>query len=118
MKRVYAYMIDYCIMMLILMIEVVIVPILLPAIERNSRFIMAYITIFLYCFLSDMIFKGSSLGKKTAGMTICIKGNILKFSLLHSMFKMLFSFIWPISIIILLCSRGKMPYDFLYKTIY
>lgn len=81
------------------------------------RWLIVFIYIYIFFWLNDFIFNGSSIGKKIMKMNIVIKSNSLFFfATIHALLKIFFSFIWVISLVVCLVGKGKMPYDnFLYK---
>lgn len=110
MKRFIAYIIDYLIMAIILCFLNLI---LFKNIrDINLRWGVVCIYIYMFFWLNDFVFKGSSIGKKIMKMKIDVKGDsVLLFATIHSSFKIFFSFIWAISLAIFFIKNKKMPYD-------
>lgn len=110
MKRFVSYIIDYIVLALGL------------ALARDSLFrtvdnlnllwFSYFFIIYFYFVLNDLLFQGSSIGKKIMNFKIILKKqSIFLFAILHSLIKIVFSFIWPISIMIFIVGKCHMPYD-------
>ncbi len=110
MKRVAAFIIDYLIMTVI--ITVLGLIFFMNINNMLLRWIVVFACMYMFYWLNDVIFCGSSPGKKAMKMNIVIKSNsLLLFATVHALFKMFFSFIWIISLLICLVGKGRMPYD-------
>ena len=119
MCRLYAYAIDYIIITAFSMIFCIYVigdyrtHMLLSA---NTILLLIY----LYFFINDFLFKGSSIGKKIVGLKIYPKDqNRLRFAFLHATIKFLLTTVVGMITLILYIYKGfKMPYDkYFYKEI-
>ncbi|MDO5406328.1 MAG: RDD family protein [Eubacteriales bacterium] len=113
MKRIGSYFIDFIVISIILGLSRD--PLFNAIHNFNVLWIIYFFAIYLYFWLSDMLFHGSSIGKRLMKMDIVLKDNsLLAFATLHSLLKMAFSFIWVITIVIYLAGHKKMPYDKLF----
>lgn len=110
MKRFGSYVIDYIVIALALGLAR---GSLFRAIENlNLLWFSYFFIIYFYFVLNDFLFQGSSIGKKIMKLKIVLKKqSIFLFAILHSLFKIVFSFIWPISTMIFIASKCHMPYD-------
>ena len=110
MKRVSAYIMDYIIM---LIISILIRGFLFKDISnRTVLWWMAFLIIYGYFWVNDVLFCGSSVGKKIVGMKVVLKNRpLFMFAALHTLFKIAFSFIWPIAFMLFVTWHYTMPYD-------
>lgn len=117
MKRFAAYIMDYMIMTLIF--GVLNIAFFMNIKNWTLRWILAFLFIYLFFWLNDFIFKGSSIGKKIVNMRITIKGDsVFAFATVHAALKLFFTFIWIISFVLFLVWNKHMPYDkWLYSSI-
>lgn len=114
MARIFAYVIDYIIIMLfvcafrICFIDDIYSQIPLVVISTFS-------VMYLYFLLNDLLFRGSSIGKIIAGIKIQLKEqNRIKFIFLHPILKLLITIFSPLTLV-LYCYKGfRMPYDVLF----
>ena len=117
MKRMFAYFIDY------ILITLIIYGVRDNLFKITDNFpilwILFVLVIYIYFWINDIFFKGSSIGKKIVKLNIELKDMpIVKFATIHTIFKIAFTFIWAISIIMYLSRHCTMPYDkFFYKNI-
>lgn len=118
MKRIFAFLIDYMILLAVLMGPVFLAinsgiwtggslsRIGLPA---------AMAVCLVYFFSADYWFQGITLGKRFLGLRLIWdqgEGNTrLVRSILHTVFKCLLIIVWPATLILYLCLGGRMPYD-------
>lgn len=119
-KRLVAIIIDQFIMSFLIVIPGLIgVKIIRSFYPSNNikiivgfLFVLMVVFMFLYYFISDLVTKGSGIGKKLAGIYLLSDGEkpdvitILK----HSGLKLAAGCIWPISLVYLLVT-GRMFYD-------
>lgn len=124
MRRIGAFIIDYNIMCFLMRVVYYLIMGAWPieVVIRGAKDtevliwnISGLITIYMYFFLSDLCFNGSSIGKKIARLKIQRKKqNRIKFALFHAALKLIFAFISFISLVIYLAKGRKMPYDSLF----
>lgn len=110
MRRIIAYVIDYIILTIIIRITTHYSLMVIS----NITFISFINLFFMYIFflLNDVAFKGYSIGKKIVGMKIILKDtNIWRFSIIHSLYKIGFTLISMIALLIYLVNNRKMIYD-------
>jgi len=118
-KRIVAVMIDVGIMMLVLTIITFIVfcyTLIVTHGEKTNVYvsftnIYAVLYFFLYFFVTQIIFRGSSIGKKIMGIRLAAEGKFDSLMVLkHSLLKTVAFYLWPISLIYCLVT-GTMFYD-------
>lgn len=114
MKRFVAYVIDYIIMSVFLM--VLSWGVLIKWTDNiNLLMLSSLFIIFLYFGISDFAFYGSSIGKRVMGLTVILKQqSLLKFSIHHALLKTAYTCISVISFGIYIFCGYKMPYDKLF----
>lgn len=116
MKRFLAYVIDYSI--LAILMKLVNSIILKENIIGYTIEIMWFLELsffYIYFFLMDLIFNGSSIGKKFLNVKVVLKKqNIYKYSALHALYKFGFTIISPLALLIYLARKCTMPYDKLF----
>lgn len=119
MRRLYAYSLDYMIISIcsgIYCVYVIGDYRVQALLSSNVTLLMMYV----YFFINDLFFKGSSIGKKIVKLKVCPKDqNRLRFAFLHATAKFILTIILGLLTLILYVYKGfKMPYDkYFYKEI-
>lgn len=110
MRRFVAYILDYLILAIIMRNA----NHVLLRLTSNAMFIafLKVSLIYLFFLFNDVVFQGYSIGKKLMKMKIILKdADIWKYSVRHSLYKLGFTLIIWIALLIYLINNMKMPYD-------
>lgn len=110
MKRFIAYVIDYTIIAIIVRLSS---PFLFMTIKNyNLLWFTIVFILYFWFWINDVLFYGSSIGKKIVRMKIVLKDiPLFRFATVHSLLKLLCSFLAAIFIIAYIAGYCKMPYD-------
>lgn len=118
-KRLAAFGIDYLLLNFILIPSVAAyTSFMSPTALPHQILPWTALVIYAYFFLQDLLFRGSSIGKKAVGLRGVLKDrSLLRFAVLHGLLKMIFSCVYITTLPVYLIQKG-MPYDaYFYRSI-
>ncbi len=110
MKRLFAGLIDY--LLIFTPVELITAVLYIKTASSWTALLFQTIAAFICLFLTDLLFKGSSVGKRLLRAEPVLKEqSLLRFAVLHSLYKLLFICLLPIGLLVYLGKGGEMPYD-------
>ncbi|MDD6174306.1 MAG: RDD family protein [Firmicutes bacterium] len=114
-KRIFAAGIDFVFLLILLAPCFLLLGKPLNTLPFFLPSLALFIFLWLYQLICDCLFRGVTLGKKLLGIRITYRGTVgnlpVSIAFLHSLCKSILFCIWPVTLIVFLCSHYSMPYD-------